>query len=273
MPTNPGVPVEQTTISREATDVAVAGRTVHVETAGGGTPVVVIHHASGPLWTPFYDRLAERHRVVAPDMPGYARSERPNRARHPRDLAIGCLQLLATMGVGRAHLVGLGFGGWVAAEMATMAVPQFSSLVLVGPAGIRPRRGEIVDTMLVSFTDQAKLGFSTDERFAELFGEEPAPELVQLWDLSREMTARVTWRPWMWSLELPEHLGGVDLPALVVFGDRDRLVPLDCGEQYAQALPDARLVTVATGGHALDLERPGELADLVLDFVSSSSTS
>ena len=166
-----GGAVEQTTIDRTGLDVTVGKRTIHVEEAGRGEPVVVLHHSTGPFWTPFYDRLAGAHRVVAPDLPGYLRSDRPEMARHPRDLAIGVSQLAAAMDLGPFHLVGFGLGGWVAAELATMAPAQLVSLTLVGADGIRPTSGEIADTMLISHTDQGKLGFSTDQAFVEVFGD------------------------------------------------------------------------------------------------------
>jgi len=262
--------VDQTTIDRAGLDVTVGKRTIHVEEAGRGEPVVVLHHSTGPFWTPFYDRLAGAHRVVAPDLPGYLRSDRPEMARHPRDLAIGVSQLAAAMDLGPFHLVGFGLGGWVAAELATMAPAQLVSLTLVGADGIRPTSGEIADTMLISHTDQGKLGFSTDQAFVEVFGDEPDPALLQMWDRSREMTARVTWRPWMWSLQLPDVLPGVQVPALVVVGDKDRVVPPNCAEQYAALLPHARLVTMPDAGHTIEVEFPNDLADLVGEFISAN---
>lgn len=183
-----------------------------------------------------------------------------------RDLAILTLQLLDHFGDEPVHLLGLGLGGWVAAEMATMAQRRLSSLVLVGAAGIKPTVGDIHDPMNAGWIDYARLGFSSDERFLSEIGDEPPEDLIDLWDYSREMTARVTWRPWMWSAQLPALLRGVRVPSLVVWGDQDRIMPLDCGEQYAELL-GSRL-EVLPGGHTLDLETPGALADLVSTFVS-----
>ena len=253
---------------RRSEAVDVGGLEMHLQSAGewSGTPVVVLHHSTGPLWTPFHDRLAERRRVVVPDLPGYGRSARPVTARAPRDLAIRALQLFDVLGVGPVHLVGLGLGGWVAAEMATMHQSALSSLVLVGAAGIKPRTGEIFDPMMSSPVTYGRRCFSADERFDALFGEEPSPELAEVWDWSREMTARITWRPWMWSGQLPDLLRGVRTPALVVWGDTDRVVPIDCGQQYAELLPAARLETVAAAGHCVDLEQPDALASVVERF-------
>src|SRR5439155_1093316 len=127
--------------------VKIAGLAVCVRESGSGPTTLVLHHSTGPLWTDFYTALAGSFSIVAPDMPGYAMSERPDWARHPRDEAILVSQLIDELGLDRINLVGLGFGGWVAAELATMRGRQLTSLTLVGAAGLKPREGEIFDFM------------------------------------------------------------------------------------------------------------------------------
>src|SRR5688500_17937842 len=86
-------------------DVEVAGLRTHIDEAGSGDPVLVLHHSTGPLWTPFHDHLSHTLRVIAPDMPGYGRSERPDDARSPRDLAVLTVQLLDVLDLDTVHLV------------------------------------------------------------------------------------------------------------------------------------------------------------------------
>jgi pimeloyl-ACP methyl ester carboxylesterase len=101
--------------------VEVAGVKVHLSRAGNGAPLLVLHHDIGTLErTPFYDGLAQRFDVLVPHHPGYGKSERPAWLRSARDVAVMYRWLLADLGVEQASLVGLGFGGWIAAEMATM---------------------------------------------------------------------------------------------------------------------------------------------------------
>jgi pimeloyl-ACP methyl ester carboxylesterase len=250
--------------------VEVAGLLVHLCERGEGERLVVLHHSTGPLWGPLHDELAGRFAVTAPDMPGYGKSTRPLSARHPSHLAVLLNQLLGLERADRVHLVGLGLGGWVAAEMAASSQERLASLTLVGAAGIRPREGFIHDPMAEGWIAYAQRGFADRARFAEVFGERPAQDVVDVWDYSREMTARVTWRPWMWSLQLPDLLRGVRTRTLVAWGERDEIVPVDCAHQYVEALPDARLAVVAGAGHALDLERPAELAGLIFDFAGVS---
>jgi pimeloyl-ACP methyl ester carboxylesterase len=253
---------------RRHRDIQVGNLQVRVQETGSGPTVVVLHHSSGPFWTPFHDQLGERYSVAAVEMPGYGQSERPAFARSPRDIAILCMQAVAKIaGPEPVHLVGFGLGGWVAAEMATMSPLSFTTLTLGAPAGIKPREGFIHDPMKSGWVEYARLGFSTDEAFDEVFGPEPPIEVTEVWDYGREMTARITWRPWMWSGQLPHLLPGVEIPALVVWGDKDRVIPLVCGEQYAELLPSARLEVLGGVGHSLEIEQPQLLAEIVTDFL------
>jgi pimeloyl-ACP methyl ester carboxylesterase len=79
------------------------------------------------------------------------------------------------------------------------------------------------------------------------------------------MTARIAWKPYMFSHQLPHLLGGVTVPTLVVWGRENRVVPRACGEAYARALPNARLVLVDDAGLWVDLEQPETLARLIAE--------
>jgi pimeloyl-ACP methyl ester carboxylesterase len=246
----------------------IAGIALHVARAGSGPPVLVLHHDIGSLERlPFYDALAEQFTVLVPSHPGYDKSSRPDWMRNVRDIAVVYQWLLAERGLTGVSLVGLGFGGWIAAEMATMAPTAFRRVVLVGAMGIKPERGEIADQAILSYIDYVRRGFADERAVPAVFGDLPTP-LLEQWDLNREMTFRIAWKPYMYNPTLPYLLGGVAAPALVVWGREDRIVPLECGERYAKAMPRARLEVVDGAGHFVDLEKPAELAKLVTEFVT-----
>ena len=248
----------------------VAGAGLHVARLGAGPHVLILHHDIGTLdRAPFYDALARDFTVIVPSHPGYGPSERPAWMRSVRDIAVVHQWLLAREDPADVSIVGLGFGGWIAAEMATMAPRAFRRLVLVGAMGIKPERGEVADQALLSYIDYVRLGFASPAAFDRVFGAEPPTETLEQWDLNREMTFRVAWKPYMYNPSLPHLLGGVATPTLVVWGRDDRIVPPECGERYAKGLPNARLHVVEGAGHFVDLERPDELARLVGDFLKS----
>jgi pimeloyl-ACP methyl ester carboxylesterase len=250
--------------------VQVAGQPLPVLKGGRGDPLLVLHHDIGsPAGLPFYDVLAQRFTVYVPSHPGYDGSARPEWMRSVRDVAVVYQWLLADLALADVALVGLGFGGWIAAEMATMSPAAFRRLVLVGAMGLTPQAGEILDQAIVSYIDYVRAGFADQGGFDRLFGAEPTTSQLEQWDLNREMTFRIAWKPYMYSQTLPHLLGGVKAPALVIWGRGDRVVPIECGEHYARALPRARLAVVENAGHFAEMEQPEAVGELVVKFAAA----
>jgi pimeloyl-ACP methyl ester carboxylesterase len=248
--------------------VEFAGCKLHLSRAGSGRPALVLHHDIGTAdRLPFYDALAAKYDVLIPHHPGYGRSERPEWMRSVRDIAVVYRGLLGDLGVEKAALIGLGFGGWIAAEMASMAPRDLSALVLVGAMGVKPPEGDILDQAIVGYIDYARAGFHDQEAFERVYGAEPSSDQLVAWDICREMSFRIAWKPYMYSQTLPNLLGAVRVPALLVWGDDDKVVPMSAARRYAQALANAKLHTIAACGHCVDMERPDELAALVTGFL------
>jgi pimeloyl-ACP methyl ester carboxylesterase len=245
-----------------------AGTRLHVARAGRGRPVMVLHHETGTLdRLPFYDALAAHYDVLVPHHPGYSRSQRPDWMRSTRDVAVLYRGLLSTLGLRDTALVGLGFGGWIAAEMASMAPADLSHLVLVGAMGIKPPRGDILDLAVTGYVDYARAGFHDQKAFDRVYGAEPSVDQLEMWDICREMSFRIAWKPYMYSQTLSHLLGAVRAPALVVWGDDDKVVPQSAAKRYLEALPQAKLHIVESCGHCIDMEQPETLAKLVTDFI------
>src|ERR1700750_998291 len=114
----------------------IAGIKLHVVRGGSGPTVLVVHHDIGTVdRLSFYDALAAKFDVVIPHHPGWGESERPQWMRHPRDIAAIYSWLLADLGLTGVSLVGRGFGGWIAAEMASQSPVTYHKLVLLAPMG------------------------------------------------------------------------------------------------------------------------------------------
>ncbi len=243
-------------------DIELATGKVHLLEGGDGGAIVFLHHSWGsPGWLPVHTALAARHRVVVPDLPGWGGSERPAWAREPRDIAILAGRIMDALALESVALVGTGFGGFVAAELATLR--PLDALVLIGAAGLKPENGEILDQMLVSHRGYIQAGFRDRDAFVAWVGEEPGEDVRQLWDLSREMTARVCWKPYMFNRRLAPLLRDVSTPTLVVWGSEDRVVPPECARLYADALPNCRVETVDRAGHLVEIEEAERVAGLI----------
>ena len=250
--------------------VTVSGAEIHLKRAGRGSPVIVLHHDIGTLdHLEFYDRLAASHDVIIPHHPGWGRSPRLEWMRHPRDVAILYQGLKCELGLGATALVGLGFGGWIAAEMAAMSPKDLSKLVLVGSMGIKPSEGFILDQAIISYIDYPQAFFHDRKSFETHYGSVTTDQL-EAWDIAREMSFRIAWKPYMYSQALPHLLGAVTAPALIVWGDDDKVVPISAAHAFKRALPNARLEIVKGSGHAVEMERPETLFQLVGPFLTAN---
>jgi pimeloyl-ACP methyl ester carboxylesterase len=247
-----------------AGQITVAGLSLAYRRRGSGPPLLLLHNDIGaPEQLPLYGLLARRHDLIALDLPGFGASQRATWARNVRDLAAIVGLAIDALGLARLALVGCGFGGWLAAELASFGTNRFASLTLVGPMGIKPEQGEITDQFLLSHENYVKLGFHDETRYAALFGD-PAPiEQLLRWDTHREATMRVAWKPYMFNRALPALLASVSTPSFIVMGEHDRIVPRDCAARYCAALPAARLEVVARTGHRVEMEAPERLAELL----------
>jgi pimeloyl-ACP methyl ester carboxylesterase len=244
--------------------VELATGPVRVFAAGAGPALLLLHHDfEAPGWGAFHEELQRRFTLYAPEMPGFGESARLDWARHPRDVAAVLLALARRLGLSDYVLAGLGFGGWVAAEMAAFAPTGIRHLVLVGAAGMKPDTSDILDQILMDHRDYVRAGFADPANFDRLYGPQRGPEQKARWEAARETIARITWKPYMYSYELPEILREMPVPTTVVWGTHDAVVPVRCASLYASTIPNAHVRLIEGGGHFLDLEQPAELAAII----------
>ena len=253
--------------------VEAAGAKIQLIKAGMGEPLLVLHDEMGhPGWLGFHRQLAEHHTLHIPSHPGYGKSSHLDWIMTVRDLAGWYLDALDDLGLGGVNVMGLSMGGWIAAEMAAVCPHQFSKLVLVGAPGIRPPAGEVLDMFLLvaqEFLTAGVLDPTNTQEFKQICPDEPAAEQVEAWEVAREETCRLTWRPYMYDQALPHLLRRLKgVPSLIVWGRQDAVVPLSVGEAYHESIQGSRLAILDSCGHRPEIEKPGEFARLVLEFLS-----
>lgn len=250
---------------------AVAGGTIsYLQGGSGARSLLVLPRDNGhPPQHAFLDRLAAEFSVYYPWLPGFHGGD-PGAwdwLANPRDLAIVLRQFMDELKLERPTLLGCGFGGWLAAEMATMASGALDALVLIAPLGLKPTDGFIYDQFLVSTEAYARTAYASQSRFDEIYGQEPDLEQLERWETDREMTSRLAWKPYMYNTSLPQLLASVGTPTLILCGDADEVAPRSCGEGYLAALSNAQLDVVPQSGHALEQEQPEAAATRVLSFL------
>jgi pimeloyl-ACP methyl ester carboxylesterase len=231
----------------------------------------VLHGEEGHEgWLAFHEALASSAEVLAPSHPGYGQTECPPWLSTVQHQAVFYHWFLQEAGLGPVDLVGIGVGGWIAAEMAVMCTGPLAHLVLVGAAGVKPQAEEIFDIFITPWQQVIDRSFhdpASAPEYRRLYGT-PAPEFGGVREASKTMSIRMCYRPFMYNPALPEMLGKVRVPTLVAWGAQDRIIPLECGRRYQQAIPGAALQTIENCGHWAHLEQPAALAALVRDFVS-----
>jgi pimeloyl-ACP methyl ester carboxylesterase len=253
--------------------IDAAGITVELRRGGSGLPLLVIHGELGvPGWLESFAHLAEHYDVLVPSLPGYGGSARPDWIMGVHDLAAWVTWFARDVDLRTpVNVIGCSLGGWVAAEIATVAPQFFNKMVLVGAMGIKPERGEIFDYFLEGGLTGLRRAFYRPEQSSEFmrhWGKEWTPEEADLVEQHREMTCRIGWKPYMHSLTLRHLLPGVRTPTLLVWGREDAITPIDSGEIYQRAIARSRLVVIENCGHMPEMEKPAEFAGLIENFLA-----
>jgi pimeloyl-ACP methyl ester carboxylesterase len=260
-------------IEHEERTVNVGGTPIRYLVGGGGAPIVALHGFDGNRgWLPIYDELARRFTVYAPTHPGFAGSDRPPWLESFTDLARFYLWILQELDLARATLLGFSIGGWLAAEIAVLSPQIAERLILVDAMGIKPHEGEIADIFLHGSEGTRRLAIFDPKQVPDyelLFGRKPSPEERDASAINREAAIRYCWKPYMHDPILPALLQRLhNIPALIVWGKEDRIVPLESAGIYHRMIAGSKLELIERCGHLPHLERPMEFLHIVKAFLA-----
>jgi pimeloyl-ACP methyl ester carboxylesterase len=256
---------------------------------GSGPPVVLIHGlgATKITWLPLIPSLAERYRVIVPDLPGHGESEKPKTDYTPRFFARTLRHLMDALDVDTAPILGNSLGGRIALELALRSPNRVDSLTLLDPSVPGMRWRYILGFTRVIPTELGAIPFPMRERMTRvilrrLFGDPgrltddaysvAAKEFMRIYADPR---ARVAFFSALRHIitERPEAFYGslrrIKQPTLVIFGDSDRLVPLRLGVRLSEHLPNCELVVLPGVGHVPQFEATDETIAAVGTFLAS----
>ena len=224
---------------------------------------------------PFVEALAEHWHILSPSHPGFGGSTLPPDFDSIDDLAYVYLDLLRE--IGPSCVLGAGFGGWIAAEMAVRCTAQMTSLVLVDALGIKVGNrttADIADLFVESPQRVAALAWHEAERGAKEMalpvanGARSEDELTLLLS-NRRTAALVGWNPFMHDPKLRRRLRRINRPTLVIWGASDRIVSKEYGQTIANSIPEARFVSIDAAGHYPYLENPSDFVQHVQAFLGA----
>lgn len=252
--------------------VAVGGANLTIARGGSGKPLLILHEELGfPGWLKWNTEMAKSRTLLVPLHPGFGRTDKVAWISNVRDLAGFYARYLREQKLAPIDVIGVSFGGWIAAEMAAGDPKLFGKMVLVAPTGIRPPSGELRDMFVTparGYLDASVLDRQASAEFGALFGGEETPEQFEAFEDARSEMARLAWQPYMHNPSLPHLLEGVSgLPTLVICGREDAVVPLSANEAYNRAIKDSRLVVLDNCGHRPEIEETSEFLAEIAKFL------
>jgi pimeloyl-ACP methyl ester carboxylesterase len=244
------------------------GVKLHLHRAGTGEPLLFLHGVQGmPDWPPALAHLAGHFDVLAPDHPGFGRSDAPDWIDDVPDLGFFYLDLLDALDLKGVHLVGVSLGGWIAMEMAIRSTARIKSLTLADAAGIRVAGVARGDMFICPPADLGRLLFAEEAVAARWAAQwQATPELQEIYDKNRSAAAKYTWQPRLYNPLLAKWLHRIDVPVHIIWGEQDRLIPPAHAVALKELIPRAA-VTMVPGGHLLPIEQPGLFATTVATFI------
>ncbi len=247
--------------------------------AGGRWPVVLLHGQPGSArdWALVQAAIGDRAETIAIDRPGWDGRSAPGGLGHSAAAAVAALD---AAGFERVVVVGLSFGGAVAAWLAVERPERVAALVLVSPAAntaslqpvdrllALPVAGYLASTVLLA---GAGLALSSGPIRRRLEGTFRLPD-DYLRSAARRLRSPSAWKAFIVEQrallrELPElepRLGTIRTPTTVVVGTSDMIVPRRAGRELSRQIPTAELVEIAGGHHVLPAEHPDRLAEIIL---------
>ena len=252
------------------TTVDVRGCRIRLMRAGRGQPLLLLRGTdASDDWLRYMDRLAERHEVLVPEHPGFGGEPAPAWLDTVGDLACFYLDLIDTLGLGRVHLAGTSLGGWIAADLAARDCHKLASLTLAAPAGLRVKGHTGLDLFMMSEADGLRARFHDPAKVEPHVARMLRPETEDVRLTNALTIARVSWQPRLWDPQLEKWLHRITVPSLVLWGEHDRVLPVEHARLWGRLLPKARVEIVPDCGHAVALERPQAFVGLLSGFIAT----
>lgn len=287
------VPAAENRAFRRRT-VRIHGHEVTYRMSGEGPTIVLIHGIAGSstTWRGVLPALAERYTVVAPDLLGHGHSAKPRGDYSLGAYASGIRDLLAVLGEERVTVVGHSLGGGVAMQFSYQFPERVERLVLVASGGL----GKEVSPLLKAVTLPAaeyvvpvllhRRVREAGEWFGKLprrLGWRPNDSLAEVWRSYTTLTDRHGQQAFIHTVRSVIDVAGQRvsahdrlylaqaLPTLIVWGDRDRIIPVSHAYLAAEAMPGARLEILEGAGHFLPWRDAKRFLLILEEFLATTT--
>ncbi len=280
-----------------SSEVVVSGARIRVRATGdpAAPPVLLLHGIGRSLedWSPQHDLLSDDHRVISTDLAGFGLSDRLPGPATMRALTGGVLGVLDAIGEQRPlHVMGNSLGGAVALMMLTRAPQRVATLTLAAPAGFGSEVTPVLRVLGVPFlgarllrsvdraaarrTERALFvddAFVTEERISHGLEVARRPDHAAVFaEIAAELGTPVRGVRPGWRTTLLAEAAHHPRPTLVVWGERDVILPAHHLRAALAAIPHARSHVFGRTGHMPQIERADAFACLVRTFLGSATT-
>jgi pimeloyl-ACP methyl ester carboxylesterase len=275
-----------------AQTISVHGRTVSYLEAGEGPLLLLVHGMAGTArnWDAVIEPLALHNTVVAPDFPGHGESAPGGGDYSLGSLASGLRDLMIALGHERATLVGHSLGGGVALQFTYQFPELVERLVLVSSGGLGPEVGAILRAAALPGADlfirsTAAPGSAVVGRLSGALGKiglRPNADLAEVGRAYSSLADADRRKAFLSTLHAVVDTDGQrvaaldrlylaeNLPILIVWGERDPIIPVGHGRAAHAQLPGSRLEVFPDAGHVPMLESPGRFAAVLQRFLDET---
>lgn len=270
-------------------------RVAYQDVGTGDDALLLIHGMAGSseTWRAVLPQLSKKYRVIAPDLLGHGQSAKPRSDYSLGAFAVLLRDLLDELGVTRATVIGQSLGGGVAMQFAYQHPDYCQRLALISSGGLGPDVGwtlrllsapgaelllpVIAPPPVVTAGNKLRSWFSASGI--------QSPRGAEMWSAYSSLADSQTRQAFLRTLRSVVDYRGqsvsalnrlhltADLPTMVIWGDQDRIIPIEHGYALRDARPGCRLEVLAGVGHFPHVERPGDVAELLDEFIGSTSPS
>ena len=214
---------------------------VHISRGGSGQTLLLLHGVDGSAnLKELTSKLAEDFDVLLPDHPGFGLSDQSKRLSSVSDLAFYYLDFIQELGLKDIHLVGFSLGGWIAAEIAIRSTTNVKSIALVSSAGIHVKGVPKGDPFLWSPEELVRNLYVNQDVVDNVLSQEPTSEELEFIVKNRVAAARYAWHPRFYNPDLEKWLHRIDVPTLIIWGDQDKIFPVEYASAFKNLIPHAQ---------------------------------
>ncbi|WP_275546913.1 MULTISPECIES: alpha/beta fold hydrolase [unclassified Pseudomonas] len=254
------------------------GCQLHYEDYGHGAPLLLVHGLGSSTrdWEYQIPVLARHYRVIALDVRGHGRSDKPQEAYRIADFADDVAALIDHLQLPPVHLVGISMGGMIGFQLGVERPELLRSLTIVN-SGPEVKAKSARDWLEIAkrWTLSRLLSLETIARaLAKLLF--PRPEQAELRRKVEERWPQNDKRAYLASLDaiigwgVREHLARITCPTLVISADRD-YTPVERKREYVAEMPNARLLVIENSRHATPLDQPERFNSALLAFLGETA--